>query len=467
MNKNRKYLIIGFIYMITGLISQLSVNAQTSSKLASKSNIILILADDLGYADLGFTGSKDISTPHIDKLARTGIVCSNAYSSHSFCAPTRAGIMTGRYQHRFGFQNNPGPKLPDYGLPVEEIILPKVLSDGGYKSALVGKWHLGVHPHQHPIKKGFDEFFGFTGGGHDYFTCNPESKSDHAYKALLERDGKRETLKKYLTEELTDYGVDFIERNKEIPFFLFMSYNAPHTPLQASEKYLKRMSHIKNEDRRTYAAMISALDDGVGQIIDKLEELGLDENTLVLFMSDNGGAPYDTPSNKPFNGSKGTVLEGGIHVPFIANWKGKLQAGTYDKLVMSFDLFATATALAGVENPSDRKIDSRNLLPYLLGDKKSSPHEYLYWTQGDYQEAARTGDYKFIQIDGEEKYLYDLKNDIGETTDVSLETRRQLKKMDKHFKSWKKELPQSEHKNSGIANEMQRNYIESIKGTRK
>ena len=441
--------------------------AKSQSKVKAPANVILILADDLGYGDLGYTGSKDIKTPHIDRLASTGIVCTNGYASHSFCAPTRAGIMTGRYQHRFGFQNNPSKQLPNHGLPTDEVILPKVLKQAAYTSALVGKWHLGVHQHQHPLTKGFDEFYGFTAGGHDFFSCDPKQKNDHAYDALIEHNGERKDFEGYLTEDLTRFGMDFMERNQDHPFFLFMSYNAPHTPLQAPEKYLNRMSHIKDKKRRTYAAMISALDDGVGQLMSKLKELNLDENTLVLFMSDNGGAPFSWPDNKPFNGCKGTVLEGGVHVPYIVNWKGQLKPGTYTNLVMSFDIFATATALAGLDNPADRKIDSKNLIPYLKGENKAEPHKVLYWTQGDYQEAARAGDYKLVKIGGKENYLFDLKEDVGETSDVSQQNKKALKKLDKRFKKWKSELPKPELKDSGLANDMQRNYVEDIKKTKK
>lgn len=370
-NRHVKFLVFLFFAFVVQSI------AIGSEEKENKYNVILILADDLGYGDLGYTGSKDIKTPHIDKLAEGGVVCTNAYSSHSFCAPTRAGLITGRYQHRFGFQNNPGPKRPELGLPENEIILPKLLKKAGYKSALVGKWHLGVGEHQHPVYKGFDEFYGFTGGGHDYFDCNPDEKNRHSYKAMLEKNGERQDFENYLTEDLTEFGLNFIEKNQNEPFFLYMSYNAPHTPLQAPEKYLERVNGIEDEKRRTYAAMITALDDGVGQIMKKLNELNLEENTLVFFMSDNGGAPFTWPDNQPFNGSKGTILEGGIHVPYLVYWKEKLQPGTYDELVMSFDVYSTATALAGVDNPSDRKIDSKNLVPYLSGENNSKPHDFL------------------------------------------------------------------------------------------
>lgn len=455
-------LTILFILSFTG-----NIKAENKIKKDNKPNIILILADDLGYGDLGFTGCTDYKTPHIDKLAEGGVICTNAYSSHSFCAPTRAGIMTGRYQHRFGFQENPSQRFPEFGLPESETILPKVLKDAGYKSALVGKWHLGVMKHQHPLEKGFDEFYGFTGGGHDYFVCDPEEKNDHSYKVFMENNGRKETFENYLTDDLTQYATNFVEQNQDRPFFLYLSYNAPHTPLQAPEKYIKRVSDIQDKDRRTYAAMVTALDDGVGKVMQKLKELSLEENTLVFFMSDNGGAPFNWPDNKPFNGSKGTLLEGGIHVPYLVYWKGTLQPNTYDELVMSFDVFATATALAKVANPRHKEIDSQNLIPYLLGKKQSQPHKYLYWTQGNFQEAVRTGDFKFLQIQEKDRYLFNLKNDIGETKDIGQENQKQIKRLTKIFGSWKSELPEPKYKSTGIANQTQQEYIDNLKETKK
>ncbi|MCF7567266.1 sulfatase-like hydrolase/transferase [Sabulilitoribacter arenilitoris] len=441
----------------------INVFSQNNEAKSEKPNVILILADDLGYKDVGFNGCADFKTPNIDKLAEGGAICTNAYASHSFCAPTRAGIMTGRYQHRFGFQENPSQRFHNLGLPESEEILPKVLKQAGYTSALVGKWHLGVMKNQHPVHKGFDKFYGFTGGGHHYYQCDPKVNNDHSYTALIEENGKRKSFDNYLTDDLTDYALDFIERNAEQPFFLYLSYNAPHTPLQAPQEYLDRVSNIADKKRRIYAAMITALDDGVGAIMSLLEMLKIEENTLVFFMSDNGGTPGTWSDNKPFSGMKGTVLEGGIHVPYVVYWKGKIQPQIYKHLVMSFDVFSTATELAGISHKTDKKIDSKNLLPYLLNEKKSKPHDFLYWTQGHFQEALRWDDYKFIKIDGQEKFLFNLKNDVGETTNISKKKKGKLKKMNNAFDSWKSEMPETKHLSTGIAIKLQQEVIDNLR----
>ena len=269
-------------------------------------NVILILADDLGYADVGFNGCTDIPTPNIDKIAEAGVTFTNGYVSYCVCGPSRAGLITGRYQDRFGFSRNPlfAPNDPEMGLPLSEETLADALGRAGYNSLAIGKWHLGAHESLHPLKRGFTDFYGFLSGGHRYFPeeitledpYEAESQFD-GYKTKLLRNHERVGLDEYLTDALSKEAVSYIERNENTPFFIYLAYNAPHTPLQATEKYLSRFDHIKDKKRKTYAAMVSAVDDGVGMVLSKLEELNLDENTIVIFLSDNGGPEHKNASD--------------------------------------------------------------------------------------------------------------------------------------------------------------------------
>lgn len=412
-------------------------------------NVIVILADDLGYADVGFNGCKDIPTPNIDTLAKNGVRCSNGYVSHPFCSPTRAGLMTGRYQQRFGHENNPAwlPEDTKVGLPLIETFLVKQLRAAGYVTGAIGKWHLGAAPCFHPNERGFTEYFGFLGGGHQYL---PEEKPEPAkqawqveYRIPLSRNKEPVAHVGYMTDLLSEEAVAFIGRHKRDPFCLYLAYNAVHTPLQAPEKYLARFAHIADEGRRTYAAMNSAMDDGVGRVLTALREHGLDRDTLVFFLSDNGGPINKVPcSNAPLKGGKGQVLEGGIRVPFVACWPGKLPAGVvYNEPVISLDLLPTALALAGAP-PPEKPLDGINLIPYLTGANKATPHERLFWrTGGGVRWAVREGRYKLLRSTNTEKsQLFDITTDIGEEQDLAAEKPDVVKRLSAAFEAWNTEL---------------------------
>lgn len=394
---------------------------------AGKPNVIVLVADDLGYADVGFHGSKDVPTPHLDALARSGIVCTSGYVSHPFCSPTRAGLLTGRYQQRFGHENNP-KWLPDnrrVGLPLTEVTLADAMRQAGYRTGAVGKWHLGAHPVFHPNRRGFDDYFGLLGGGHQYFDhnlfrTNPRKAGQEYWIPLVRNDRPVEEAD-YLTDALGREAVAFVERHRRTPFFLYLAFNAPHTPLQVPPKFLDRVKAIEDE-KRTYAAMIAALDDAVGRLLARLRQHGLDRNTLVVFLSDNGGPTAVTrASNAPFRGAKGQLYEGGVRVPFVVSWPARLKPGRFDHPVSSLDLFPTAVAAAGGETPKGARLDGVDLLPHLSGRAKPSlADRTLYWRTGGGQSLAiRRGTMKLVRIGKKAVELYDLAADPGEATDLA------------------------------------------------
>jgi arylsulfatase A-like enzyme len=418
--------------------------AAAAASAARRPNMLIILADDLGYADLGFQGCRDIPTPHLDALAKGGVRFTSGLVSHPFCSPTRAGLMTGRYQQRFGHENNPryDPRDEAAGLPRDETTLPQVLREAGYATGIVGKWHLGATPSLHPMQRGFQEMFGFLGGGHDYFRANPEGET-REYLIPLQRDGRPVVESEYLTDAFSREAAAFVRRHRSDPFFLYLAYNTPHTPQQASDKYLDRFHHIADEKRRNYAAMVSAMDDGVGRVLSTLAELQIERDTLVLFLSDNGGPiTVNGSSNAPLRGAKGQVYEGGIRVPFVARWPGRLAAGkTYREPVISLDLFPTALAAAGVAAPSRVKLDGVNLLPYLEGQASGAPHERLFWrTGGGVSFAVREGRYKLVRPAQGWPELYDLDADVGETRDLAASKPEVRERLLAVYQRWNQEL---------------------------
>jgi arylsulfatase A-like enzyme len=446
---NKKCLSVLNIVILAVIITGCNIKTTKKSTSVSqhkKPNIIIILTDDHGYGDVGFNGAKDIKTPNIDRIASNGTVFSNGYVSYSVCGPSRAGLITGRYQDRFGFSRNPlfAPKDSLQGLPVAEQTLADALGTAGYRNMAIGKWHLGAHNTQRPLKRGFDEFFGFLTGGHQYFPdmwvrddlSEVVSQYD-AYNTKLLRNDQRVDEKEYLTNALSREAVSFVERNAEHPFFLYLAYNAPHAPLQATEKYLSRYADVKDEKRRTYAAMVSAVDDGVGQLLDKLQELDIEDNTLVFFLSDNGGPEqHNASDNGILRDGKGSLYEGGIRVPFAVQWPGKIPRGKiYDHPVISLDIFATATELAGVtpRNP----IDGKNLIPYLTGQETKPPHRELFWRMYDEgMLAVRKGGLKLIKNKKGKTAVYDLSMDNGEQRPTRLDGK--IEELQRIHEKWNK-----------------------------
>ena len=402
-------------------------------------NVLVIFADDLGYNDVGYNGATQIDTPNIDRLAREGIVFPNGYVPYPSCGPSRAALMTGRYPARYGMELNLAyaPTDERHGLPTEEATMADYLRDAGYRTGIVGKWQLGAAPPFHPLNRGFDHFFGFLGGGHSYYRIDMTESPLSEYLLPL-NDGRGATgFEGYLTDVLTDNAIDFVSQDDE-PFFLYLAYNAPHTPLEAPDNLIREYSGVENEKRRRYLAMIRSMDDNIGRLTAALEDSGRRGDTLIFFLSDNGGvtaseiAPEQNWSdNSPFSSGKGFFAEGGVRVPFIASWTGGWPVGeTYSPMVVSMDIAATALALAGADPDPSRPLDGVNLDPFLRGDADGEPRTALFWRQWQLQAgdnfAARVGDLKLIRDIGEggriePVRLYDLAADPAETRDLLAE----------------------------------------------
>jgi len=405
----------------------------------ARPNILFIVADDMGYADAGFQGCKDIATPNLDSLAAASVRFTNGYVSGPYCSPTRAGLLTGRYQQRFGHEFNVVGGAS--GLPLTEKTLADRLKAVGYHTGLVGKWHLGGLPAMLPQKRGFDDFYGFIGGEHSYTD----------YKGMLRGTMPEETLD-YTTDAFARESAVFITKQKGSPWFLYLAFNAVHTPLQATAERLAKVTGIANPERRKYAAMMIALDEAIGQVRQSLADSGQDENTLICFISDNGGptmpgTTINASSNAPLRGSKRTTLEGGIRVPFLISWKGKLTPKTYDQPAIQLDLNTTALCAAGVNPKPAWKLDGINLIPFLTGEKTGSPHDALFWRLGG-QMAIRVNDYKLVRYDqnadtrtGSDQAptpprLYHLSEDIAESHDLASEQPEKLKELQSKWNEW-------------------------------
>jgi arylsulfatase A-like enzyme len=409
-----------------------------AAEAGRKPNVIFIVADDLGYADIGAQAvSKDVRTPNIDSIATAGVRFTSAYVSCPVCSPSRAGLLTGRYQERFGHELNPAPKFDgSFGLPLDQVTLAGELKRLGYATGVVGKWHLGSQPDYRPLRRGFDFFYGFLGGAHGYY------KPGEGTNAIRRGDEPVAEQNEYLTDVFTREAVGFIERNKDRPFFLYLPYNAVHTPQAAPPKYAERFAGEKDPQRRLMLAMLAAADEGVGRILGKLREAGLEENTLVVFFSDNGGPTQGNASrNAPLRGFKGQVWEGGIRVPFMVQWKGKVPAGrVLEQPIVALDLFPTALAAAGVSDAGkDRRLDGVNLLPWLRGERTDRPHETLYWRMRP-QWAIRDGDLKLLHTRGGETMMFDLAKDPGERADLAKRQPEVAKRLREKFDAWDAQL---------------------------
>jgi arylsulfatase A-like enzyme len=445
-------IMLSFSSNIINAQNDFSSSGITSPTKKSNPNIIVIIADDLGYGDLGFNGCKDIPTPNIDKIAAQGVKFTHAYVTYPVCGPSRAGIITGRYQDRFGFGRNPllAPNDPNMGLPLSEETMAEALKKANYKTVAIGKWHLGSYESLRPINRGFDDFFGFYGGGHQYFpemwTLNNEyeAKSQYDnYKTKLIRNADTTEEDEYITDAFSREAVSYMEKYKNDPFFIYLAYNAPHTPLQATEKYLTRFGGITDIKRKTYAAMVSAMDDGVGRILDKLEELHLSENTIIFFLSDNGGPEQANASdNGILRGGKSDLFEGGIHVPFAVKWPLKIPKGIeYNSPVISLDIFATAIAQSDIQIKTKNNLDGVNLLPYITCVAKGVPHDFLFWRKFDqnYFACLSAGGEKLI-INKENTLRFDVKKNPSEDHNIKENQNKEFLGLLEKYKEWNKQM---------------------------
>jgi len=363
----------------------------------TKPNLLILLTDDQGYGDVGFNGCSDIPTPNIDKIAADGVHCPTAYVSFPVCGPSRAGILTGRVQSRFGFTANPSNEpVPEVmekaGLNLSEQMIGELLKPIGYSSAVIGKWHMGAAEKYHPLSRSFDYYFGFDSGGHTMFPSMWSFANMHEVDKffgwysvpIIENHGyvdKEQFGGRYLTNILTEKAINFIDETvaKHQPFMLYMSYNAPHTPLQAPTEVEEKFAHIKDENRRLFASMVSVVDDDIGIIMKRIRDYDIEENTIVFFLSDNGGKYDEGANNGPFRGKKSTLWEGGLRVPFAMQWKGVVKPGTvFNKPVSSLDVVATIVAASKAPVAKERPLDGVNLVPYVNGEDTSFPHEYIY-----------------------------------------------------------------------------------------
>jgi arylsulfatase A-like enzyme len=412
-----------------------------------KPNIVLLFADDAGFADFGFQNSRQFKTPHLDQLARQGIRVTSAYVSASVCGPSRAGLMTGKYQQRFGFEENNVPgamslrsglRGADMGVPLDQTMLPEYLKPLGYRSIVLGKWHQGGADRFHPLKRGFDEFYGFRGGARSYFAYKGKPKDP---LNRLERDyGNFKEHEGYLTDVLADEACAFIERNKDDPFFVYLAFNAVHSPMHALQEDMDEFPQLKG-NRKKQAAMTLAMDRACGKVLGKLEELGLADDTLVVFSNDNGG-PTDANAsdNEPLSGVKGTHLEGGIRVPFIIKWPGQFKAGVvYDHPISTLDLLPTFVEAARGTPSSIKGIDGKSLIPFLNGSRSDRPHQTLYWKK-ETRAAIRDGDWKLIRLPDRPAQLYNLAQDISETHDLADKHPDKVKELYKKLFRWELNL---------------------------
>jgi arylsulfatase A-like enzyme len=453
-------------------------------------NILLIVVDDLGKSEVSCYGSTTVKTPHIDQFAKEGIQFTDCYVTAPVSAPSRASLLTGRYNERYGFETQPmenyPSNLPNYwlgkymvgkgefvldekprfppewqiqkqGLLPTEINLAEFLKMRNYSTACIGKWHLGFSKDHIPNKRGFDYQYGFYGAFslysekrkdpdmvnfiQDSFSAKHQWKTGRKETSAIRRNDKIIKEKRYLTDAIKEEAISYMAIHKNEPFFLYVAFNAVHVPFQAPRDYYEMYDSVSDKNKRVYYAMVSALDDAIGEMMEKLKSLGLENNTIIYLVSDNGGAAYTKATdNKPYKGGKLTMFEGGVNVPFMMKWKGKLPEGMiYENPVSSMDIFMTSIKLAECELPDDRVYDGTDLMPFLKSGKTGAPHESFYW-KADQIHAMRKGDWKYLQSirDGWIE-LYNLREDRYEHIDLHNVRPEELKKLQEIFDRWNKE----------------------------
>lgn len=455
-----------------------------------KYNVIIIMADDLGKNEVSsYNSDSDVQTPNIDKISEQGIHFNNAYVTAPICSPSRAAILTGRYQQRFGFESQPmdlyptngleysmakkNKKLGDWrvstepsypgpgqvakqGIPNSEIMLSEIYKAAGYKTSIFGKWHLGNYKDYIPNNKGFTEQYGFCGAFSLYTPkkktsgyvnyIQPDFSSEHQWNtarygsSAITHNGKKIVEEDYLTFAIKDRAVDFIRENKDFNFMMYVAFNAPHVPFQAPQQYYDRFPNEKDSNRRVYLAMIAALDDAVGDIMNEVEKLGIAENTIIYFLSDNGGASYTKATNNgKYKGGKLTHFDGGVNVPMSMYWKGKLKHMEFNHPISTTDIFMTSLLSCGIEPPKDRVLDGVDLIPFL--ETNTAPHDCIFW-RSNHVEGMRYKNYKILYSERDQwMHLYDIEKDIYEEVDLKDQEPEQVENLKSIIRSWTKELP--------------------------
>ena len=419
-----RYILHTLVFSLFGIPSIISAE--------DKPNIVIILTDDQGYADVSYNphSPPEVRTPNIDALAHSSVICTQGYTSGHVCSTTRAGLMTGRYQQRFGiYTAGEGGS----GVPLDEVFIPQRLKPAGYVSGALGKWHLGLTEEYHAMNRGFDEFYGFMGrGAHPYFD---HSDMDHPiYRGLkpIKEEG-------YLTTRITEEAVGFINRHKEESFFLYVAYNAVHSPPEAPDEDIKNVTGNKKRD--TLMAMIKHLDLGVGEIVSSLKKHNIFDNTLLIFLTDNGGSKTMSANNAPLRGFKQMDYEGGVHVPFIVSWPAQLKGGKKCEVPMwSIDLFATALDAAGLPMPKEKALDGKSILPALKGETEKL-HDEFYWSSAGEKGkwAIRSGNWKLV-AEKKRIELFNLKKDLSETTDLAAKHPKVVSELTAKYNAWLDEM---------------------------
>lgn len=461
--------------------------SETTSANALRPNVIVIVADDLGYADVSSYGVDRIPTPNIDRIADEGVLFTDAYVTAPVCGPSRAALQTGRHQDRFGFEFNNGPAGRDarenLGLPASEITIADALQHQGYHTGIIGKWHLGSNDDFYPTNRGYKEFVGLLSGATAYIDRDVPGvrriaiPGERSYDGMVRKplnkiyEGADRTIvnneKEYLTDYLGERAAEFVARNAKSkePYFLYLAPTAPHDPLEVTQEYYDRFPNIQSELNRIYAAMVSSLDDMVGEVLDAVEASGEKENTLIVFLSDNGCAAYypGMCACEPLRGGKLTHYEGGVRVPFLMSWPGVLEGGEiYRDAISSMDIFPTVLAAAGVKLTGDRVYDGVDLMPYLAGQTNGSPHDFLAWRRSP-MASIRLGDWKLWKsTDGEFTLLFNLKEDLNETNNLASTHPKELKMLEDAYEKWAADMvdplwpsrPQVEYKVCGVPFEL-------------
>lgn len=418
----------------------------------TRPNIVFILSDDAGYGDFGFQGSQQMHTPNIDAIADAGVTFNKAYVSAPVCAPSRAGLLTGRYQQRFSFEKNlTRPEDKVHGMAQGEKTIGDHFQAGDYETAAIGKWHVGSLDKYHPNNRGFDYFYGLLEGARSYFDQTVKTEKDKF--RVLERNGVivEQPNQGYTTDILTDDALNFIDTNKDKPFMVYLSYNAVHTPMDAKREDLAKVSRdIKDPKRRKLVAMTASLDENVGRVTKKLDDLGLTDNTMVIFLNDNGGSTHNASDNRELRGSKGSTFEGGIRVPFAIKWPGHIKAGSqFDERVIALDILPTMLAASDLEPVANTpKLDGVNLLPYLSGELTAAPHESLYFKFWSGR-AHIKGDWKWgkmkVKEDGKKvlkTFLFNLKDDPSEKVNLLDVNKDKATELSNEWKAWHAQMPE-------------------------